>query len=110
MSKRIKPLQLQASVWIPDYSALGPQDIKAGVRVGSLSFLAEDATEATWGPMGYTRVGSASISLTPLGQEQMVGNKVESLKALKTKTLADAHAKATLIDEQINNLLALPCA
>lgn len=63
--------------------------------------------ERKWIADGYTKVGEAEVIVHLIDRDTMVQHKVESLRAEKTKTLADAQAKATAIDGQIQSLLAI---
>lgn len=60
-------------------------------------------------PEGYILIGKATITLTIVEEQQIVANKVESLKAEKQRLLAEAERKVTQIESQIQSLLALPC-
>lgn len=57
--------------------------------------------------VGWTKVGMAEITVTMDDETQIIGNKVDALKAEKLRILGEAHAKATEIDGQIQNLLAI---
>jgi hypothetical protein len=56
---------------------------------------------------GWTKVGAATIAVSIEDEQQIVENKIESLKAEKNSILAEAQMKATKIDGQIQNLLAI---
>lgn len=56
---------------------------------------------------GWSLVGEAEIRLEVPDERQLVENKVESLRAERRKVLADAEAKATSLDRQIQTLLAI---
>lgn len=56
---------------------------------------------------GYTKVGIATIELELFDDKTVLANAVEALRAEKSKVLAEAQAKATRLDEKIQNLLAI---
>lgn len=81
----------------------GPQDLqRPDAEVASLLTL-RDMSHAT----DYVRVGTAQVTIELADESEIVANKVEALKAQKQQTLADAQAKATAIESQIQQLLAI---
>lgn len=70
-----------------------------------LTYTDEDSTY--WVENGYTKVGTAEITLTIFSADTMVANKVEALRAEKKKVQAEAAMRANEIDGQIQNLLAI---
>jgi hypothetical protein len=70
--------------------------------VDELSFSQLDMKSAGW-----TYVGEATITVDVPDQDALIGNKVESLRAEKQKVLAEAQAKATQLEGQIQKLLAI---
>lgn len=58
---------------------------------------------------GHTVVGEAQVTVTLPDHDTIIGNKVDALRAEKTRTLADAQLKATQIEGQIQSLLAITC-
>lgn len=61
----------------------------------------------TWANDGYVFVGHAKIEIEFLPQKDVTASAVASLKKQKKKVLADAQAKATEIEQQIQSLLAI---
>ena len=61
----------------------------------------------SWAKDGYVFVGRAKIEIELLPQKDVTASAVASLKAHKTKIIADAHAEATRIEQHIQSLLAL---
>ncbi len=55
----------------------------------------------------YIKVGTAYVTVQLIDEKSVIANKVEALKSEKQKTLADAQAKATHIESQIQQLLAI---
>lgn len=56
---------------------------------------------------GFSKVGTAEVTITLHDPDELIGNKVAALKAEKAQTLADAQAKATRLESQIQQLLAI---
>lgn len=56
---------------------------------------------------GYSIVGSAEVAVTLHDTDTVLANKVEALRAEQAATLAEAQAKATKIERQIQQLLAI---
>ena len=81
----------------------GPQDLqRPDAEVANLLTLRDMSASPD-----YVRVGTAQVTIDLVDQSEMVANKVEALKAQKQRTLADAQAKATAIESQIQQLLAI---
>ncbi len=57
--------------------------------------------------IGWTRIGTAEITLHIDDQESLIANKVESLESEIKRTQADAEMHINKLRGQINNLLAL---
>jgi hypothetical protein len=73
-----------------------------GAAVSSLSFCSWDMKS-----VGWTYVGEATITVDIPDHDTLIGNKVESLRAEKQQILAEAQAKATQLEGQIQKLLAI---
>lgn len=88
--------------WMPSYR--GPEDLQGDPRraINSLAFAECDMSD-----MGWTRIGTADVALHIVDENQLIENKVESLRAEQTKTRADAQAKVTELERQIQQLLAI---
>ncbi len=88
--------------WLPGHnspeSLLG-DDLDA---VNALSFVSYDMKAS-----GYTLVGEAQITVHIQGEDKLIEAKVETLRAEKTKVLAEAERKSTEIERQIQTLLAI---
>lgn len=94
--------------WMGKYSTLTPQDLiemKSGIA-GQLVYTNE-SQEQYFSENGYTKVGTAEIALHMISADGLVLNKIEALKAEAAKTRADAAARCTIIESQIQNLLAI---
>ena len=99
-SPRTITAEVPAYLWSEFY---GPQDLQqsAAEVVSVLSLRDMRANQK------YVLVGTANVTVELLDEDSIVANKIEALRAQKTQTLADAQAKATQIERQINELLAL---
>lgn len=69
--------------------------------VGSLSYYPQKIE-------GWTKVGTAQITVTFDDDDEIIGNMVDALKAQKQKVQADAQVEINRIEERIQSLLALP--
>lgn len=56
---------------------------------------------------GWTRVGTAQVTIKFDEPKEILSKKVEALKVEKQKVLADAQAKSVEIERQIQTLLAI---
>lgn len=57
--------------------------------------------------VGWTLIGEANITITFINQDELIGNKVAALRAEAVNIRAEATAKCTRIEDQINQLLCL---
>ena len=96
-----------ASVWAPQYSILTPHDYETAGGHQLVPHLVYWHPDAETFGTGCTRVGTAEITLTIADTDDLVANKVQALQAEKTQVLADAQAKATRLESQIQQLLAI---
>ena len=63
-------------------------------------------------PDGWVKVGIATVTVTFDDDNTITGNMIDSLKAKKSKTLADAQVEANAIEQKIQSLMAIeykPC-
>lgn len=74
---------------------------KPETALSSISFYHRDIP-------GWTKIGTAEITVTFDDDDEIIGNMVESLKAEKQKLQADTQVAINKIDERIQSLLALP--
>jgi len=58
-------------------------------------------------PLPSGQIIDADITLTLIDEDQMVANKVESLRQEITKTRADAEMKVRLLEGKVQSLLAI---
>lgn len=91
-------------VWLSD-SYYGPDDIKRdGPKcVGKLSYIDYDMSKSA----GWVKIGTAEITLNLISDDQMVANKVESLKTEIQTIRATSENAITQLQAKIQSLLAL---
>lgn len=89
--------------WLTPYSA--PMDLLRADSKDVIANLAWSANEM--GSSGWARVGTAEVTLQLDDEKQILERQVESLRAEQTKTRADAQARVTELERQIQLLLAL---
>ncbi|CUJ64853.1 hypothetical protein HMPREF3069_03175 [Achromobacter xylosoxidans] len=92
------------SAWLTPNSLISPDEITDPnkVRLGDLSYTNLDMTEC-----GYTLIGKARITLALPDRDRLIDSKVASMRAEVKKIRAEAEAKASHIENQISNLLAI---
>lgn len=92
------------SAWLTPSSSISPQDITDPnkIRLGALFYTSVDMTDC-----GYTLIGKARITLALPDRERLIDSKVASMRAEVKKIRAEAEAKASHIENQISNLLAI---
>jgi hypothetical protein len=94
--------------WLVHDSCFGVQDLKNSdaVRIiNGVSFMQFESPDYL--PAGWTRVGEASIVLTLVDEDALLANKVDALRREQKETLAEAQAKVTRLQGQIEQLLAI---
>lgn len=82
----------------------GPEDLTRGDKaaLGVMSFFSHDYKGGD-----YVKVGTATITVELISQDEMLGNQIDSLKAEKTKLMAEHQKALTSIDSKIQQLLAI---
>ena len=101
----MKTSKATLTAFASEYSPFRPDRIGVDtdeVVVGYLSFFNRPIGS------GWTRVGTAEITVTFDNSDTITLSKIESLREEKKRVLAAAEAKATSIEGQIQSLLALP--
>jgi hypothetical protein len=69
----------------------------------------EGEAPSYWEREGYTYLGTAEVTLTVGGRQELVEKKVVSLRAMQVAVVAEAQAKKTALERQIQKLLAIGC-
>jgi hypothetical protein len=98
----MKTIKANVKAWLPGYAS--PEDLLGNeVRaVSSMAYSDEDMLRAGW-----TLVGEAEINVALVDEDQIILNKVDSLRAEKNRIIADAQVKANDIEGKIQSLLAI---
>ncbi len=92
--------------WMPAHCYLTPEDLQANTpRVAASLGYTLDSAEM--GEHGWTKVGAATITLDLIDRDALLANKVDALRAEKKKVQAEATMRATELEGQIQNLLAI---
>ena len=100
----MRTLTATTKVFASEYSGIGPKELVEWTD----EQLADRMIYSHSGNMdGWTRIGTATVSVALFESEQVIACAVESLKSELQKTLADAEVKANMIREKIQNLLCL---
>lgn len=94
----------KTKAWLTSHSYVTPQQLAEPKPeiIDHITFGNYDMTDAGW-----TLVGEATITFTPISADELVGNKVAALRAEAANIRAEATAKCTRIEDQINQLLCL---
>jgi hypothetical protein len=96
----------RTGVWLTEYdSHVGPQELAK--QPGD--WIAKHVTYSgqNMASHGWTRIGEARVEITLNDPNTILTEKVTALKAQKQNVLAEAEAKATEIERQIQTLLAI---
>lgn len=89
-------------------STLTPEELQTEKGVRQLAFFGDDGKY--WASLGYTYVGPATITVEVPNLRELVDNKVAALQQQEVAIRAEATAKCTAIQSQIQNLLAIEYA
>jgi hypothetical protein len=98
----MKTIKATTKAWLPSHAS--PEDL-LGNSVHAVSAMTYSDYEMQ--RHGWTLVGDAEITVSLVDEDQIILNKVDSLRAEKDKIIADAQVKANAIEGQIQNLLAI---
>jgi hypothetical protein len=104
-----KTITGDALVWISKHSRIGPGNMPKPEDISDFTFTSAKINKAHWLREGYTEVGTATITVNTVDEKALIENKVEALKAEAVSIRAEATAKVTQIEGQIQSLLAITC-
>ena len=93
----------EMTAWISEYSASNKAFDK--LAVSSYSIIEQSYDMAI---EGWTRAGTARLSIDLVDDDEITTNMVAALKAQKQVILAKSQMEVNRIDERIQSLLALP--
>lgn len=100
-----KTISIKTKAWLGRDG--GPENLTPERIVGAVTFYSPAGAGAYWKSLGYVFVGDAEITVTVIDEPSIVSNKIDALRATKTSVLAEAQAKATELESQIQKLLAI---
>lgn len=95
-------ITFQTKAWISEYNTATPEQLRTPEGAASLYYSASDLSTH-----GHTFAGNATITLDLLDDRNLVDNKVATLREQAVSIRAEATAKCTRIEGQINQLLAI---
>lgn len=92
-----------ASIYLSPYSSMDADDLQTADSLRSLTVW-ESAYDA---PKDYTLVGSAEVTVTIASRDQIMNNKVDSLRAELERDRADSQQRQNALIRKISELEAL---
>ena len=93
---------LKTKAWVTSSSHLGTNDLKELETVSGLSFTGHDMTTSGW-----TFVGDAEVHIEFVNEKTLLDNKVAALRSEAKTIRAEATARVTRIESQIQQLLCI---
>lgn len=89
--------------WLPGHSSLKPEELMTEAALEALVFSACNMQRSGW-----THVGEASITVEFfLKPEELIASKIETLKAQQTQLREEVQKRLNVLEDQIQNLLAI---
>jgi hypothetical protein len=98
----MKSIKATTKAWLPSHAS--PEDL-LGDSVHAISTMAYSDSDMQ--RAGWTLVGEAEITVILVDEDQIILNKVDSLRAEKNRIIADAQVKVNDIEGKIQSLLAI---
>lgn len=95
-------ITFESKAWISPYTMRTPEELRTAKGAESLTFSTFDLASG-----GYTLAGTATITVTMLDQRVIIDNKVAALREVAAGIRAEATAKVTRIESQIQQLLCI---
>jgi hypothetical protein len=98
-------MKVMITAWLTKHSRLSPEEIANATGeqlVDSVSF-----TNLDMASNGYTKIGTATIEFDLIDRNEMIDNKIVSLRAELQGVKADAQVKVQKLEDQLNSLLAI---
>ena len=91
--------------WLNSDSSMSPQQIlnASGNHLVSATLL----SNLDMSTHGYTKVGTASIEFNLIDRNEMIDNKIVSLRAELQGVKAEAQVKVQKLEDQLQSLLAI---
>lgn len=98
-------MKVNIIAWLTKHSRLSPEQILTATGeelVDSVSF-----TNLDMSTQGYTKIGVATIEFDLIDRNEMIDNKIVSLRAELQGVKADAQVKVQKLEDQLQSLLAI---
>lgn len=92
--------------YVGPHCGFGPSDMAKPEILSQLVML-QEGDNKYWIDQGYTLVGTVDVEFHPMEVKDMVSNKVDALKKQAEAIRAEATAKVTRIEAQVQTLLAI---
>ena len=92
----------ETKMWSTPHSHLTPEQMQTPEGAAVLQM-----HPVEMGGAGWTQVGTATVTADIFPVKDMIDNKIAALRQLAANTQADATAKCTEIEGQIQQLLAI---
>jgi hypothetical protein len=105
VSERI--IKATVVAWLNSMTSKSPEQLWAEPTHVCGSVLSFGEPDLNMEGCGWTRVGTAEMTVTLVDDRQIIDNKVASLRAQLQKNRADAHMREQEILHNISKLLAL---
>ena len=98
-----KQISGTTGAWITDYQSIGV--INRADAAASLAYSDNDNMTS----VGWTKVGTATITVELLDQNELIDGKVTALRAQAKEVAFQAAQHTKRIEDEISNLLAIGC-
>jgi hypothetical protein len=95
-------ITIEAKAFLTNASSVTPQQLQTEEGVRHLSFFQSDMSA-----YGFSYIGPATVTVDIPDPRGLVEQKIQSLREEAGKVRADATARCTEIESQIQNLLAI---
>lgn len=91
----------ETKAWVSEYNHCTPEQLGTPAGAASLYYSRVELRG------DYTFAGNATVTLDLCGERELVDNKIASLREQAASVRAEATAKVTKIESQIQQLLAI---
>lgn len=95
-------ITFETKAWISQYNHITPDKVGTEDGAASLYYARADLSQ-----QGYAFAGNATITLDVPGPKELVENKVAAMREEIKATRAEASARVTKLEGQIQQLLAI---
>lgn len=92
----------KTKAWISEYNSCTPEQLRTPEGATTLHYSNTDLSSCN-----FSYAGAATITLDVLGERALIDSKVESLREQAANIRAEATAKVTRIEGQIQQLLCI---